>query len=75
MRLSASHNFEIRNTKIFLVPKHKIHKFECSQMFNHLPPSIKNLKIRKFEKQLKEILLIKWCYTIDNYHCDVNFFS
>lgn len=76
MKLSSHHNYVTRNTQIFLLPKRRTHKFECSplyrsiKLYNHLPPSVKSLNLKLFKKEIKNLLLKKGFYSVNEYLCD-----
>lgn len=76
MKLSDYHGYETRNSQTLLFPRHKTYRFECSpmyqsiRMFNHLSPTMKSLNSKMFKKEIKNLLLVKGYYSVQEYLCD-----
>lgn len=62
-----------QNNSLILLPRHRTSLYEkhCyykgAVLYNKLPKEMKNLPVRKFEKQVKDMLLKKAYYSVDDF--------
>ena len=74
-----AHNYSTRHNKLFQFPIHSFKKFESSplymglKIYNKIPTSFKNLSEKNFYSSIKEILIKKAYYSIEEFLNDDNF--
>lgn len=75
-KLSCFHSYGTRNERLLCIPKHNTSRFEfspmyqCIKIFNHLPNSLRSLKLNEFKKAIKIILVSKCFYSVAEYFSD-----
>lgn len=75
-KLSSFHGYYTRNEGTLFIPKHKTSKFEksplyqCIKLYNHIPNCMKSLRIDKFKKVVKTLLLKRCYYCVHDFLSD-----
>lgn len=78
---SDSHQFNTRNKNKLAVPNFRLHKVgnsflgKCIKFFNKLPQNIVDLPIHKFKSLIKNTLMTKGYYNIEDYLNDKNIWT
>ncbi|CAG9791254.1 unnamed protein product [Diatraea saccharalis] len=77
---SSVHNLNTRNKDKLAVPSFRLQKTrgsflgKCIAMFNKVPQNVIDLPINKFQIHVKNILMSKGYYKVDDYFKDRNLY-